>query len=370
MLLNIILLLLGTVATLAAFGGDTWTKEKKPLPKRITGRGWVSLFCLAGALVLGTTKEIKSASDEAQLKKERDEARKQLSQANTKLDTLTADLTKTQTALYTANGELETLTRHLESTRSQLSSETQINLLTVLSKDNPITSVAWWLRLDGPARKAKDIVEFLSSGVPERFRSVLNIGVEFTPYLSSRTVLEYRSEGSCEEHNYSTDGKTTVDLPNFLGTNRDPRVGSDALIVVQDSAKNATDTSAAIAFRDLSRRDKVAVVTLSFCKRFDTREELQEFQKKHAFLTPTREWTKRRTHDVRFMVPKEIRDNFARYWSQSFGRGDVYLYLDNPAHLMMSCRTSISKVTDTESGVTIEFRPITAPSIEVGLELF
>jgi hypothetical protein len=69
MLLNIALLVLGTVATLSAFGGETWTKEKKPLLNRITTRGWVSVFCLAGALILGAVKEVKAGSDEAQLKK-------------------------------------------------------------------------------------------------------------------------------------------------------------------------------------------------------------------------------------------------------------------------------------------------------------
>lgn len=186
MALNVLLLILGSVATLSAFGGDTWNKGKEPLLQRITPRGWVSLFCLAAALVLGTVKEVKSGRDETKIKRERDDARQQLTHANSKLDTVAADLAKSQTELSTANGELVALTRQLESTRSQLSSETQINLLTVLSKDNPIKSVAWWLRLDGDARKAKDEIEFLSGGIPQRFKDVLNVEVEFTPYLSSR----------------------------------------------------------------------------------------------------------------------------------------------------------------------------------------
>lgn len=171
-------------------------------------------------------------------------------------------------------------------------------------------------------------------------------------------------------HDFSMAGKVTVDFPNFLGPDKDPRFGSDAFIIAQESAANAADTSAAIAFRDLSRRDRVASVRLTFCKEFENRDELQEFQRTHPFLVPTREWQKSRRHDVRFVIPKEVRDKFSVYWNQSFRRSDVYLYLDNPAHLMMTCGASSSKGTNDESGVTIEFRPVTAPTIKVGLEVF
>jgi hypothetical protein len=40
-------------ATLAAFGGETWTKGESPLLGRITRRGWPSLGYLLRALLLG-----------------------------------------------------------------------------------------------------------------------------------------------------------------------------------------------------------------------------------------------------------------------------------------------------------------------------
>ncbi len=55
--LNIALLLVGTTATLAAFGGKTWHEGDSPILKRITLRGWVSLLCLVLALSIGITKE-------------------------------------------------------------------------------------------------------------------------------------------------------------------------------------------------------------------------------------------------------------------------------------------------------------------------
>jgi len=60
LILNILLLVLGSVGALAAFGGETWRNSSEPLLKRITPRGWISLLCLLCALSFGITKEIVS----------------------------------------------------------------------------------------------------------------------------------------------------------------------------------------------------------------------------------------------------------------------------------------------------------------------
>jgi hypothetical protein len=57
MLLNFFLASLGFIATLSAFGGETWTKGDATLSSRITKRGYISLVCLFSALVLGFVKE-------------------------------------------------------------------------------------------------------------------------------------------------------------------------------------------------------------------------------------------------------------------------------------------------------------------------
>ena len=57
-LLNLVLLVVGTTATLAAFGGKTWREGSEPILERITQRGWISLICLVLALGLGIVKEI------------------------------------------------------------------------------------------------------------------------------------------------------------------------------------------------------------------------------------------------------------------------------------------------------------------------
>jgi hypothetical protein len=58
--INISLLVTGTTATLAAFGGETWQKGDSPILTRITRRGWVSLGLLVLAFCLGVTKEVRA----------------------------------------------------------------------------------------------------------------------------------------------------------------------------------------------------------------------------------------------------------------------------------------------------------------------
>lgn len=67
--INIAILFFGIVAILSAFGGatlseatfafddDRWSPDKVPFFKRITPRGWTSLFCLVIALGLGIIKD-------------------------------------------------------------------------------------------------------------------------------------------------------------------------------------------------------------------------------------------------------------------------------------------------------------------------
>lgn len=57
--INILLALLSLIATLSAFGGRTWIEAPdQPLKKRITKRGYISLFCLFSVFTIGTFKEI------------------------------------------------------------------------------------------------------------------------------------------------------------------------------------------------------------------------------------------------------------------------------------------------------------------------
>jgi hypothetical protein len=58
-LANILIAVFGLIGTLAAFGGDTWTKGSEPLLKRVTRRGWIALLALLITFTIGIIKEIK-----------------------------------------------------------------------------------------------------------------------------------------------------------------------------------------------------------------------------------------------------------------------------------------------------------------------
>jgi hypothetical protein len=63
LLINVALLTLGFLGTLAAFGGETWRRGDEPLRRRITRRGWASITFLSLALLLGITKEIRNSRE-------------------------------------------------------------------------------------------------------------------------------------------------------------------------------------------------------------------------------------------------------------------------------------------------------------------
>lgn len=58
LIFNVALLVLSSLGTLAAFGGKTWVDDDRPLLRRITRRGWVSLTCLTLALSVGVGKNL------------------------------------------------------------------------------------------------------------------------------------------------------------------------------------------------------------------------------------------------------------------------------------------------------------------------
>jgi hypothetical protein len=66
--LNVVLLLLALASALAAFGGETWRKNSRPLFKRVTHRGWIALALMFLTAAIGTVKEIRSSAESAKSK--------------------------------------------------------------------------------------------------------------------------------------------------------------------------------------------------------------------------------------------------------------------------------------------------------------
>jgi hypothetical protein len=94
--LNVALLMLASASTLAAFGGETWTKGEEPILERIKPRGWASLVCLLLAFILGVIKEGLTKRDDLLKSKQAKivdlEAREQQGDLKTQLALAQGDL--------------------------------------------------------------------------------------------------------------------------------------------------------------------------------------------------------------------------------------------------------------------------------------
>ncbi len=106
--INIVLLLAGFIGAIVAIGGDTWHKGEGSIIKRITNRGWLSIFILSLTLSLGVVKEFRSHQSQKDLVVSRQLAEKKLKEA-------TASLLTSQASLSEANNRLEKAQRSLSS---------------------------------------------------------------------------------------------------------------------------------------------------------------------------------------------------------------------------------------------------------------
>lgn len=99
--INLILLLAGFIGAIVAIGGDTWHKGEESILRRITNRGWLSIFILALTLSLGIVKEFRFNENEKNLVTSRKLAEEKLEKATA--------------SLIEANHKLENVQRSLSS---------------------------------------------------------------------------------------------------------------------------------------------------------------------------------------------------------------------------------------------------------------
>jgi len=148
--LNIALLVIGTMATLAAFGGQTCRDGAEPILERVTARGWISLMCLVMALAIGTIKELVTQREDAKqavsaAREKADADRKQaeqsarLAESNSRLALASKsleDLRKidqiTQDRLSDTTTTLDEVRKNLSSTRDDLTQQSAANQVTSL----------------------------------------------------------------------------------------------------------------------------------------------------------------------------------------------------------------------------------------------
>lgn len=152
LMLSIALLVLGTIGTLAAFGGETWTKGPERIDKRITRRGWVSLASLSLAFCAGVSKEVISTRDrriaEREASASADEAnrwRAAQESAQRRLDqaiAMIADKTAENARLS------ETINQLTRAKEFAISEKESIPITIPIAKDNPAKITL--LEYDGP----------------------------------------------------------------------------------------------------------------------------------------------------------------------------------------------------------------------------
>lgn len=131
LVLNILIAAFGLVATLAAFGGDTWDKDEPGIIKRINIRGWVSLISIVIAFSLGVYKEINNhqesiRKDEAatKLRDELKTSRDQIQESAEKIGNLETTLTARQVEINDQVVLIENLQKELSQQQMDLSAKT------------------------------------------------------------------------------------------------------------------------------------------------------------------------------------------------------------------------------------------------------
>jgi hypothetical protein len=217
--LNILLLIVSTAATLSAFGGEAWKRGAKPLRHRITRRGWISLGCLATALILGVAKEIQSHVDDNKKQRALDSvsgdlktAQTALGQANQRLYDLNLLLSQTESEVGVEKLSLDVLQRALTSAHADLSRQSNVNLLSLLANTKqtvrlieiaiPFTTHAV------TARRAYDIL--VPSGHSCRFGNVESWVLSDSPaymqgitYRNGDNIRELESHDDHNGNNFS-----------------------------------------------------------------------------------------------------------------------------------------------------------------------
>lgn len=123
LLINIFLAIFGLGATLSAFGGATWIKGTKPLLKRITYRGWISLTCISLAFSIGIFKEINNHNKNIEKAIIEDSLRKQASEKQEKIDEHVVLIAQLQSQIAQSQKDVTKSAKSLVDTTKQLGNQ-------------------------------------------------------------------------------------------------------------------------------------------------------------------------------------------------------------------------------------------------------
>ena len=252
--LNVALLVIGTMATLAAFGGETWRDGSEPILERVTTRGWISLMCLVLALAIGTIKEVRTgqedaikdalaAKDKAEADRKQAEQSLQLAESNSRLvlaNKSLEDLRKidqlTQDRLSDTRTTLDEVRQNLSSTRADLTQQSAANQVTSLANAGQnIKEMVLLLPLTSKARTSTKFREaFLPSFNLSACRDLTGIEFRFATDESNIEEIVHAADDEANEHD---DFKASVQKVDFLVGSSNPVKG------VADAIKSANLTA-------------------------------------------------------------------------------------------------------------------------------
>jgi hypothetical protein len=252
--LNIVLLVIGTMATLAAFGGETCREGSEPILERITARGWISLMCLVLALAIGTIKEIRTeredaiseateAREKAEAGRKQAEQSLQLAESNSRLTLANKsleDLRKidqiTQDRLSDTKTTLDEVRNNLSSTREDLTQQSAANQVTSLADaGQDVKEMMILLPLTAKARASTKFREaFLPSFDIDACRDLTGIEFEFSTDASHSERIAH---GADDEANEQDDFADPIQKADFLVGSSNPVQG------VTDAIKSANQSA-------------------------------------------------------------------------------------------------------------------------------
>jgi len=239
---NIVLLVIGTMATLAAFGGLTCRDGPEPILERITVRGWISLMCLVLALAVGAIKEIRTqredAISEATAAREKAEAGRkqaeqslQLAESNSRLTLANKsleDLRKidqiTQDSLSDTRATLDDVRKNLSSTREDLTQQSAANQVTSLANaGQDVKEMMILLPLTAKARASTKFREaFLPSFDLNACRDLTGIEFQFSTDAANSERIAHAADDEANEHD---DFKEPIQKADFLVGSSNPVQG-------------------------------------------------------------------------------------------------------------------------------------------------
>lgn len=351
--LNVILLVIGAAATLAAFGGETWTEGAAPIVKRITLRGWVSLVCLVLALVLGTTKEFMARNEEIQqaainqkikdeagkreeaLKSQVEDARKQLEDLRLLNRSISDHLSETQITLGNVR-------QNLNVTRDQLTQATTSTLLgTIGNSELKLKSVRLFLPFTA---KAQDSVTFAGAFLPsfdlDVCKDLVGVSVYVVTQASYGETFHYVLSDKTSEHksqdkaDWIFETKGNAAKPFKIGVMEMKQSSWNGHVYIAEAA--AHNAAGELLTRLTGTNEAVAQISLQWPSDVP-KKTWKELTRRYRslFSPPTNRENDTWGSDIK-SVPKACSDEVGRYFKVAFEKATISLLIAQRHNLEIS----------------------------------